>query len=64
MCAVPQSLASQLHHANRSHGPVVGARVHDDADDDCVEADSGGEDDNDEHGDEGSAILRSNKSSA
>ena len=66
MFAVPQSRVSRFHHANRSsqRRPVARASVHDDANDDCVKADGRGEDDDDKHRDEGSTILRSNKSSA
>ena len=36
----------------RGGGPGAGTSVHDDANDDGVEADGGSEDDNDEHADE------------
>ena len=47
-----------------SHGPAARASVHDDANDDSVQADSGGEDDNDEHANESRTILGSDKSCA
>ena len=47
-----------------SHRPAAGASVHDDADDDGVEADSRGEDDHDEHANESRTILGSDESCA
>lgn len=47
-----------------SHRPAAGASVHDDANNDGVEADSRSEDDHDEHANESRTILGSDKSRA